>query len=378
MISGDLGDTRIMIVLLEHWRSFFLDIEEWSSPLFFYPVKGVLGNTDAHLLYAPIYSALRNFLDVYASYEMTLASTRLMGFFFMALFLRSILQLPHWATLVGALVFTILASNYVHLGHGQFVVTAYIPLLMYFAVYFMRAEPASATSWWSGLGLAALFGLLMLSTFYVAWYAALTALILAVLIGLAVIKREGLMHTTAFVWAWARQRVGVFAAMVVVLICAAIPFASLYLSRLREHGGYPLEEILTQAQNVGDLLNAGSLNWVWGSIFSDYRFSWMTPNFGFATGLTLLTLSTVIWSANRILVQGRASFNVAFSFFVGLSGLVVWLSFMRFGDWSPYWLIYHFVPRRHRDAGTLSHHDVSWRAFCACGNGRARQPCRDN
>jgi hypothetical protein len=344
IISGDLGDTRIVIVLLEHWKSFFAGIEEWSSPLFFYPIKGVLGNTDAHALYAPIYSVLRVLFDPYISYEMTLAFTRLLGFFFMALLLRASFRLPHWASILGATIFTILASNYVHLGHGQFVVVAYIPLLIYLVLRIFQSHPHTAASWASGVAAAVVFSALCLSTFYIAWFAVLASIIVLILVSSWAVLRFGASPTARLTWSWACQRTGTLCAMLAVLLCGAIPFCYLYLPRFKEHGGYPLEEIMTLAQRPADMVNAGIDNWIWGRLLSHGEFASMTPNFGFAPILLVMTLTGIILGGYNLFRSNDAPIEARFTFFCGIGGFVLWFLFLRFDTWTPYWLLYHFFP----------------------------------
>ncbi|MBF0481838.1 MAG: hypothetical protein HQK82_09185 [Desulfovibrionaceae bacterium] len=86
-IAGDNGDASLIISFLEHWVKVLTVGIEWMSPSFFYPLKGVLGLSDAFMLYAIVYVPLRMFdLDPYLCFQATLISVHSLGFFsFMAL-----------------------------------------------------------------------------------------------------------------------------------------------------------------------------------------------------------------------------------------------------------------------------------------------------
>ena len=43
IVQADVGDSRLVVFLLEHWNRVLAWNAEWASPSMFYPVKGVLG-----------------------------------------------------------------------------------------------------------------------------------------------------------------------------------------------------------------------------------------------------------------------------------------------------------------------------------------------
>ena len=71
------------IALLEHWyRSFSGNWSDWLNPPFFYPVRGVLGFTDAYLLYAVGYTPLRLAgVDPFTAFMLVMAALSAIGFF---------------------------------------------------------------------------------------------------------------------------------------------------------------------------------------------------------------------------------------------------------------------------------------------------------
>src|SRR6185312_11156647 len=94
LVSGDLVDNRLYIVLLEHWRAVFSGHAAMTSPNFFAPYPGALGLSESLFLYTPFYLAF-SFLggDPALSFQLTLIALRLIGFFAVLALLRRGLKL---------------------------------------------------------------------------------------------------------------------------------------------------------------------------------------------------------------------------------------------------------------------------------------------
>ena len=95
-LSGDLGDNRLHLVILEHWRAAVAGQAPALSPNFFAPDPGVLAYSDAVLLCVPPYLLLRALtLEPHLAYQRTLfALQRLPCVALFALLCRSPLLAP--------------------------------------------------------------------------------------------------------------------------------------------------------------------------------------------------------------------------------------------------------------------------------------------
>ena len=58
-VFGDGGDGEILLALVEHWHRVFAGLARIADPILFYPESGVLGFTDAYLLYGIVHAAGR-------------------------------------------------------------------------------------------------------------------------------------------------------------------------------------------------------------------------------------------------------------------------------------------------------------------------------
>ena len=81
-VAGDIGDNRFIIAILEHWRHVSLgQIADFTSPIFFYPEKGVLGSSEALFLFAIPYTIARAIgADMPLSFQLTLIALKVIGF----------------------------------------------------------------------------------------------------------------------------------------------------------------------------------------------------------------------------------------------------------------------------------------------------------
>src|SRR5205807_5831426 len=110
---GNPADARIAMTILEHWRTVILGrAADWRSPIFFFPKAGVLGNTDAYVLFALPYTIARAIFDEFVSYDLALAALYIIGFASMALLLRNGLRLSHHVSILGSILFTVFSSIY--------------------------------------------------------------------------------------------------------------------------------------------------------------------------------------------------------------------------------------------------------------------------
>lgn len=281
-ITGDSGDNRFILVILEHaFQVLSLRRPDPLSPPFFWPEPGVLRYSESLLLFALPYAPLRALgLDEFWALQASLIAIRLAGFASMHLFLSQSLRLsPAWS-LFGA-AFSVLASvNFVTQGHAQLSVAGLLPLL---AVFLSRYWTTRARSIWlayARLAAAALlFASIALTSFYVAFFAALAfPLAIAAYASLRTLSdpapaRKLLQQAPEFI------ADGIIAAL--LLAAALAPFLSLYLPQLRLTGGRPFEITLPNMRPPWELLNVSRDNLLWGWLMNASLGSWSYPVNGY-------------------------------------------------------------------------------------------------
>ena len=177
------------------------------------------------------------------------------------------------------------------------------------------------------------------SAFYFAWYAALLFILLALISSDRVVPvgaRAAVHASTVF----AKERFFEIAGAGIVVAVGATAFVSLYLPHLKRHGGWPYEVIEERLIRVTDFVAAEHYNWVW-SAFSDQS----DTAYGFPPLFAALCLAGVMWSIFRVLQKSRPlSILDFYGCAVGLAGLILWLCFVKIGNWTAYEYFYRYVP----------------------------------
>ena len=289
-IVGNKGDSRLVVVLHEHWLDVLRGRAAWRSPTFFYPVHGVLGYADTFLLDEIFYLPMRAIgLDPFAAFQTTLIWLSLVGFVSMFALCRTSFTI---AVIPSAFISTLFAfanNLYVGGGHPQLFAVYWLPLLLLFAVRSWRAPTnASATGW--GVACGVLFGLLLFSTFYVGWFALLACGIVGTFAVLLHIEQFGSRSTIAILRNRARPIVG----LLLGLFTALVPFALVYLPTLREFGGRSYKDAMHYAPSPAEVFNVGGDNVVWGGLLGRMLSASSIRNVETSLAVTPLVLVSVI------------------------------------------------------------------------------------
>lgn len=354
-VAGDLGDTRLAIVLMEHWWAVVQRLAPMTSPNFFWPAPGVLGYSDTYFLHAIPYVVLRWLgCDPYLSFELVLVGIKIFGFVALWWFLRSFLGCGAMFAILGASLFTLSNMAYISTGHSQFAITAFVPLLCGLALlgwrHAERGRKALAACLMSTA--AILLALMLFTAFYIGWFTILAA---GTLLGFKVLLEVGLARSLEPVAAGWRQVLShrpVVSIALVVFAVAMIPFAVTYGPMLRQSGGRPYAETLQYAATPSDVINVGSLNRVWGSVFGEEfnqrrsRFAGNEMERGWPLGILGIFVLGSLGSLRRLLRSRRrkAEQAVVLSAAASLTAGALWFLSVRIGAHSGWWLLFKLVP----------------------------------
>ena len=174
-LTGDVGDARLYIVILEHWLAVFRGDVPFRSPIFFWPEPGVLGYSDTVALFLPPYVLARACgLDRYLAYQATLMSLKAIGFAAMYLLLRRSLRVERGIAALGATLFTISNASYLAAGHTQLLSVALVPLVWLLAWRWerrIRPDHRCRSSYQASLAL------LLFTSFYIGWFTLLVSVL---------------------------------------------------------------------------------------------------------------------------------------------------------------------------------------------------------
>lgn len=255
-IMGNDGDTRLLVLIHEHWLAVARGHEDWNHPNFYYPAKGVLGYSDTLLLNEVFYAPLRAAnLDPFLAFQWTLIGLSAIGFASLYIVLRRYLCVSRPFAAAGCLLYLFANNMFVMVGHAQILMSWWTPV-----VALAGLAAATHQSRWVRMSAAAccgaLAGLIVYSSFYIGWTTILATALIAALAGAA---------RPAAALRFVRRRWRELLIGAGGLTLGAVPFILTYLPILREKGGRSYDEVAAFAPRPGELVNVGSYNYVWGA-----------------------------------------------------------------------------------------------------------------
>jgi hypothetical protein len=260
-IGGDSGDGRLIVALHEHWIDVFRGHTSWASPNFFYPTKGTLGYTDTFLLNEVFYAPLRAVgLDPFVAYQWTIVAMSLVGFVAFFVICRRGLEMRMPAAFALSTAFTFANNLNVVALHAQLYSVYWLPLLGLGVLAAVRAMNRRLQAVW-GATAGLLWGLILFSTYYIGWFAALGAVVFVIVFVPFQIRLIGFRRCIAFV----SGRWTAMTAFVVGSLFGLVPFVMVYLPVLRSVGGRSYDDAMFYAATPRDILNLGESNYLWGS-----------------------------------------------------------------------------------------------------------------
>jgi hypothetical protein len=381
-ITGDMGDSRFILGILEYWRQFFMGREVFASPQFFYPKQGVLGLSEAAFLFAAPYSLLRVFIaDIYLAFQWTVMFVHVVGFASFYLLARRWLHLQSYSAAFGALLFSLTNSYYASAFHVHLRAVNFVPLILWLFVVAAelrltlprRANLASAAA-------GALCALLFFTSFYIGWF-----LFLALSAGVCLY----LLTVASGLYPW--PKIGSFPTLMIspavtFLICL-VPFCVTYLPALHQTGDRPFELALFFSPVLEDFVNVGGDNVAWGwTTRTILRHLQARPNYwefqrGWPIIMALVFLATGLMALLRLWRSRRMKVD-RMTQVVGIVFATVclcWFLELKYRDSSLWWLVYHLVPGAKAIRVPVRFNyvlNVGVVLICAGGLERLMQACR--
>ncbi|MGO9742010.1 MAG: hypothetical protein ACLPN5_10950 [Roseiarcus sp.] len=344
-VSADDLDGALQLALLEHWRNVLHGTVDWHTPAFFFPIDRTLGYNDGYLLYGLLYAGLRALgLQATVAQEFVHISFRILGFIGVWILARLYLQLSIGSAAFAALLSVLVNVVPVTVVNSQLALAGLAPyafiLVAEILIAAHRADASRAAWAFGGLGL--LYGLWILTGYYMAWF---SVVVLVCAAAAFAISDRRLFAATAI----ALSRGKMMLAASVGLLAAGpglAAFLYVYLPKLRETGGHPSRAILDNLPNFpAHLINVGDDNLVWGSL-AGAIYKWMTGAPPGGSNPVLSTAFTPILTAAFVyaLVTMRTwtrnlDPGIRITLWTGATSVaVLYMLEMRYGPVAP-WLV---------------------------------------
>lgn len=260
LLSGDLGDNRLHLVILEHWRAVAAGQASSLSPNFFAPVPGVLAYSDALFLYVPPYLLLRAItLEPYLAYQLTLIALKFLAFLSLFALLRRAASLSPALAAWAAALFALSNVYSVSLGHGQLAAHAFLPLILWLVCLawdLLPTRPLAAHS--CAAASSSLFGLLFFTAYYIAFFFGLTLALCLAIFFLLDLRQPA----ARFPW---RRALPLAASSAAAFALSLSPFLITYIPLLHATGGRSFGDAQGQTLGLAQLISPGPANFLWGA-----------------------------------------------------------------------------------------------------------------
>lgn len=352
-VPGDVGDARLLIVVLEHWKMVFEGDAAWHSPVYFFPLKGTLGYADAEFAMAVPFVFLRWMgQDMFTSFQLTLMLYSSIGFVGMIVLLRRCLALDPWSVALGSYLFAYsnaqFLSTYVH---AQMTATNLLPLLAIGIWLYVRGEAGNGKGVRRAAGLMTLvlLALIFFTAFYIGWFVVVFAgLFTLIAVSFWIVRRDG--EALVRLRRWLRCRWPELAVGSVIWLVAMTPFFVAHLPVRGEFVARPYAEVKEYLPRVGDLLSVGPENTVWGGRLGSITGSRRGRRSPFVKGLPAATLAFFLLSGTGVVVQvlrRREPPRVTHSGLMACATtavLVSWCLILRTSAGSAWWLMRQIIP----------------------------------
>lgn len=185
-ITGDKGDTRLVVFLYEHLWQVIQGKAELLSPGIFYPQKGVLGFTDSLIGFEPIYAFYRILgQPPYRATILNLITWDAITYASATVLILKVFRTGAIPAAIGAALFTFSSAKLNQMNHLQLQPLAFIPLILILLhSLYLNHRTLSERSIFIRLSVASFLLCLQLTTsYYFGWFLIFWITLLIVLLG---------------------------------------------------------------------------------------------------------------------------------------------------------------------------------------------------
>lgn len=263
LYPGDLGDWRFNGAVAEHWFAVLTGREQWRDPIYYFPVKGMLGYSDALFLFVPFYVPFRIVgIEPSLAFVFCFMAVLTFGFFSAYWFVARTLALPKLLAL--GLSFAFVFSNMASMRypHAQLYSSCFLPALFAMGLSFAKAVLTQRAGILPGVGFSVGLAALLYTGFYIGYFVILFLLcFIPLFVLVSAWSTPGSVREMArALW---RARYGLLACSVCFLL-ALVPFMLTYFPVLKEVGARDWSTVACSLPLPRDFINVdGNAAWGW-------------------------------------------------------------------------------------------------------------------
>lgn len=355
---GDLADWRFNGVIAEHWFAVLTGREQWRDMIFFFPVKGILGYSDALFLFAPFYLPFRAIgIGPSLAFVFCFMSILAFGFLTAYWFMTRTLAFPRLIALGLSFAFVFSNMAAMRYPHAQLYSSCFLPMLFAMGLPFAKSVVTQRAAILPGVGFSVGLAALVYTGFYIGYF--------VILFLVCFIPIFALLSGWCVPGSTREMGRALWRARYVLVVClgsfaiALVPFVLTYLPVLKEVGGRDWGMVSCMLPLPRDFINVDS-NGTWGWLQQKFppetRPCGWELTFGFPLGTYALFIFATIWLLwalrRRLPTRERTHYGLTAgpelqtcaALAAALAVVFCWLAMLRLGAGSLWYLIYTFVP----------------------------------
>lgn len=261
LFSGDHYDGFIALAVHEHWWHVLRGLAPITKAAWFHAWPNTLAYNDGYLLHGLIYAPLRALgAHPFLAYDLSQIIQKTVGFVALLLIGRRVIGLPWPPTILAATLSSTLPALVQELHHAQFAALGPAYLAVWMGLEAARALLSSR--WRAGLAwttaAALLYGLVLLTSFYVAWGVGLVALVATLLFILSAPRRSLQALRPG------RRGLAAVATAGILLLLAVTPALLLYLPVVKQTGLHSRAMAQAHGGQYQSLIALGDTSLLWG------------------------------------------------------------------------------------------------------------------
>lgn len=261
---GDLGDGRFVTSSAVHWQRVFSGEISWLDPGFFYPIKDVLGFSDALFLHGVFATSWSIFeVNPYRAYMLALSTVYTLAYVSAYKIVSNSIKKQSFAVF-GAVILT--SSNGLSNAapHSQLLAIWYLPIFSFLVLRLLKtSRKVTILNHLLILVTGLLPGLIFFTSYYVGWFAVLSAGIVSLLI--LVFDRHSLV---AFINSCRRFSKTQSLTLLIGIAGGFIPFIATYLPIVQNYPSRSYSKVMNYRLYPEDLVNLGGYNNLWSVLIS--------------------------------------------------------------------------------------------------------------
>ena len=343
-LMGNIGDTRFAVYMSEHWFQVLHGQASWLNPAFYYPVKGLLGWSDTFFLYQIFYAPLRLLgLDPFVALQVTVILLSLIGFASFFFLVRLAFGAPRIVGLTLGLAVVFSNALYVHAAEYQFdgVYFVLAVVLLGFLAWRGASSGHVVRSIVIGGCCGLLAGLVLYSTYYMAYFS-----LLAFLIFILVMLVGGGRRFVRWMIRMGRCSWPALVSLIAGFAVGLVPFVMTYLPARKNSPALDYAEVTQYAGPIKDLINLSTTNAIWGTAVRRLVPSGQAAGFEKSYAVTPILLGSALigglmcfWWYHRRRAARPAAARVAPA--LALTTLLVLLMPLRTRFGTPWAVVFH-------------------------------------